>query len=311
MSNIMISKNFNLILISAMYENGGNTLHRFFDGHPELFVYPFESQPGTSLVSDYLTSVFPIKYRWPEFSLNGTVDQDYELIIDEELKRHIKTPLASKFRDAELGFSDQDRKKLFLQYMKGKDRSRKNLVEAFFVSTFQAWKTYKKSGKEKAYVGYSPIIGVDGEKILSDFPNGHVLHVIRNPYSAYADTKKRAVPYSLSKYIHIWSIMQLTAITYANMFPNNFHIVRFEEMVENPNKYFKSLAKKLGISYSPTMEYPSWNGRKLENIVPWGTVQTPTTQANIATKNELTDKEIQDIKKRTYAINKILGYEKE
>lgn len=307
----MAQPKFQLFMISAMYENGGNTLHRFLDGHPELFVYPFESQPGTSLVNDYLASVFPVKYRWPLFSLNGTVENDYELIIDEELKRHVKTPFASKFKDAELGFLDKDRKKLFLQYMKGKERTRKNLTEAFFVSTFQAWKTYNRTGKEKAYVGYSPIIGMDGEKILSDFPNGHVLHVIRNPYSAFADTKKRPVPYSLEKYIHIWSIMQLTALTYAAMFPKNFHIVRFEEMVEDPKKYFKALSKKLGISYSPTMEYPSWNGRKLENIVPWGTVQTPTTTANIATKNELSAKEKEEIKIRTSAINKILGYEKE
>ena len=34
--------NFGLFMISAMYENGGNTTHRFLDGHPELYVYPFE-----------------------------------------------------------------------------------------------------------------------------------------------------------------------------------------------------------------------------------------------------------------------------
>jgi len=41
-------------MISAMYENGGNTTQRLFDGHPELFVYPFESQIGTRLVNDHL-----------------------------------------------------------------------------------------------------------------------------------------------------------------------------------------------------------------------------------------------------------------
>ena len=36
-----------VIMLSAMYENGGNTTHRMLDGHPGLFVYPFESQVGT------------------------------------------------------------------------------------------------------------------------------------------------------------------------------------------------------------------------------------------------------------------------
>ena len=44
--------NFRLLMIGAMYENGGNTTHRFLDGHPQLFVYPFESQLGTR-VPDY------------------------------------------------------------------------------------------------------------------------------------------------------------------------------------------------------------------------------------------------------------------
>ena len=59
---------FRLLMLSAMYENGGNTMHRFLDGHPQMFVYPFESQLGTKLVQDHLTSMFPVKYRWPAFA---------------------------------------------------------------------------------------------------------------------------------------------------------------------------------------------------------------------------------------------------
>ena len=63
---------FRLLMLSAMYENGGNTTHRFLDGHPQMFVYPFESQLGTRLVADALASTFPVKYRWPEFRLDAT-----------------------------------------------------------------------------------------------------------------------------------------------------------------------------------------------------------------------------------------------
>jgi hypothetical protein len=71
-------------MLGAMYENGGNTTHRFLDGHPELFVYPFESQLGTRLGSDPLSSLFPVKYRWPTFALDATPAQDFMAIIDEE-----------------------------------------------------------------------------------------------------------------------------------------------------------------------------------------------------------------------------------
>ena len=80
-----------LLMISAMYENGGNTVHRLFDGHAELFVYPFESQLGTRLVNDALTSMFPVKYRWPVFDLDASHSDNYRAIIDEECRVRART----------------------------------------------------------------------------------------------------------------------------------------------------------------------------------------------------------------------------
>src|SRR3954465_10787752 len=86
-----MTTDFRFLMLGAMYENGGNTTHRFLDGHPELFVYPFESQLGTRLVNDSLTSSFPVKYRWPVFSLNATSQDDYRAMIDEETKVRSRT----------------------------------------------------------------------------------------------------------------------------------------------------------------------------------------------------------------------------
>src|SRR5260370_33601765 len=127
---------FRLFMISAMYENGGNTTHRMLDGHPELFAYPYESQLGTSLVSDYLTSYVPFKYRWPEFPLSGNAAQDYELIFDEEMKVRLRTPDRSKFKHADMRLDETERKRSFIQHCKNKPRTRAHVIEAFFRSTF-------------------------------------------------------------------------------------------------------------------------------------------------------------------------------
>src|ERR1043166_5010034 len=104
--NPCMSNDLRLLMLSAMYENGGNTTHRFLDGHPQLFVYPFESQLGTHLVSDRLASLFPVKCRWPVFALDATSAQDYRAIIDEECKVRARTPQVSKFRHIPFDFSD-------------------------------------------------------------------------------------------------------------------------------------------------------------------------------------------------------------
>lgn len=309
-----MSQKLKFMMISAMYENGGNTTHRMLDGHPELHVYPFESQLGTAdhgfhYANDFLSSFIPPRYRWPEFPMHGELARDYEMFWDEEMKTLLRAKSRSKFREADLQINEEDRKKAFFDFMNGKERTRANLVDAFFHASFSAWKNLKRTGKEKAYLGYSPVIGVDGDKMMADFPDGHVIHVVRNPYSGYADTKKRPFPITLNRYAWTWSIMQHMALTFAERFPKNFHIVRFEDIVADPKKTLGDLCGKLGLSQSDAVLYPSWNGVKMEAVYPWGTIRTPTTEANIATMKELSAPEHAEMKALTSVMRRQLGYE--
>src|SRR4051794_5870262 len=111
-------------MLSAMYENGGNTTHWFLDGHPQLFVYPFESQIGTRFVNDPLASLFPLKYRWPAFALEASLAEDYAAIIAEEGKVRARTPHVSKFRHMPFDFSDDDRRDCYQAIVRETGRSR-------------------------------------------------------------------------------------------------------------------------------------------------------------------------------------------
>src|SRR5262249_41255802 len=135
-----------------------------------LFVYPFESQLGTRWVTDSLSSTFPVKYRWPVFALHSTPAEDYHAIIDEECKVRARTPGVSKFRDAQFDFSDDERRDLYVRVVNERGRSRAGNVSAFFEATFNAWKNYRRTGREVVYVGYSPIVVVDAEQILRELP---------------------------------------------------------------------------------------------------------------------------------------------
>jgi Sulfotransferase family len=303
-----MKSDFQLLMISAMYENGGNTTQRLLDGHPELFSYPYESQPGSKYVQDHLTSLYPVKYRWPVFPLHGTPPEDYETIIDEECKVRLKTPQSSKFRDTPIGLTDSRRKKLFVQHMEGRPRTRATLVEAFFRASADAWSDYNRSGREHVHVGYSPIVGVDAEKILADYPNAHVLNVVRNPWSAYADTKKRAVPLPIPHYMTGWTVHQLHALAAAEKHPGRCHVVRYEDIVADPVGVLSGVLAKAGVGPSPTLAKPSWNGKVLEQVYPWGTIRVPTPEANKATADELSAAEKDEIRARTKPLLSAFGY---
>ena len=303
-----MSREIRLLMISAMYENGGNTTHRILDGHPELFVYPFESQLGTRLVQDALTSVFPVKYRWPVFALDGDPQSDYYAIIDEETKVRTRTPLVSKFRDWPLDLSENQRLERFLSLVGKTPRTTGGNVGAFFRATFDSWRDYRRSGLERVYVGYSPIVVVDAARILEDMPNCQVLHVVRNPWSAYADTKKRPVPPGLDTYMLGWMLNQYHALLARERFPARVHILRLEDLLNSPSAAFDPVLRAIGVTPEDLPGTPSWNRQPLTEIYPWGTIRTATPTANRATGEELSTQERQAIRLAASPYIDVFGY---
>jgi Sulfotransferase family len=300
--------NFRLLMIGAMYENGGNTTHRFFDGHPQLFVYPFESQLGTRSVTDSLSSTFPVKYRWPVFALHATPAEDYHAIIDEECKVRARTPDVSKFRHVQFDFSDDERRDLYIRAVTARGRTRAGNIAAFFEATFKAWKNYQRTGRELMYVGYSPIIGVDAEQIVRELPEAHFLHVVRNPWSAYADTKKRPVPLSLANYMLGWTLNQYYARLAQKLYLDRVHIVRIEDVLDNSFKELGRICEKMGLEAAESLKRPSWNGTPLGEVAPWGTIRRATVEANRATAEELSAAEQDEVRDRAGPYLELFDY---
>jgi hypothetical protein len=289
---------FRLLMIGAMYENGGNTTHRFLDGHPEMFVYPFESQIGTRYVNDMMSSLFPLKYRWPVFSLDASPRADYKAIIDEEGKVRSRTPHVSKFRHVPFDMNDDERCEIYERIIRQTGRSTGANVSAFFQATFDAWKDYRRTGGEKVYVGYSPIITVDADKILRDLHGSHVLHVVRNPWSAFADTSKRPVPMPLENYLLGWTLNQYYALLFKEQYPDRVDIVRAEDVMRDPKGTLGKVCERLGLEAADSLAKISWNGGELEQVFPWGTIRIPTPEVNLQTARELAPAQIAEIRLR-------------
>ncbi len=304
---------FNFVMISAGFEHGGNVTHRHFDGHSSLLVYPFESQLGNRDHKDFLESIERVQYRYPEFPEGLSAEELYENFMDEEMKTFLRKRNGSKFRDADLIMDEKNRKNLFCKYIgdKGEYR-RKDAVEAFFKSTFDAWENYYTEPKDDMfYVGYSPAIGIDSDRMIKDFPDIKIIHVIRNPFSAYRDTKRRPFPQPLSKYLISWNLYHSTVEMYAKMYPKNVKIVRYEDEVSDKNKFMREVAEFIGIPFEDSMLYPSWNGKEIkDDIAPWGTVLRSTEDYNAQIINELTQDEKRQISCGTMALARHFEYDK-
>jgi len=297
-------------MISAGFEHGGNVTHRHFDGHPGLNVYPFESQLGNRFFNDFLASVERVQYRYPEFREGLTAEEAYEDMIDEEMKTVLRKRNGSKFRDADLQLDEADRIQAFKEYLNGKSISRKNIIAAFFTATFKAWRNYYNPNSDtSAYVGYSPAIGIDAGRIVKDFPDARIVHVVRNPFSAYRDTKRRPFPQPLERYLVTWNIYHSTAAMYASQYPENVIIVRYEDLVADKETFFRNLCPRLGIKFDESLLYPSWNGVELKgDIAPWGTVLRSNKDYNESIISELTPEDRKLIANATRPLAAHFGY---
>lgn len=305
--------NFNLVMVSAGFEHGGNVTHRHLDGHSKFLVYPFESQLGNRTFNDFLASVERVQYRYPEFPEGLAPKELYEQMIDEELKTFLRKKTGSKFKDADLDMNEADRISAFCEFLGDAPYyKRQQVIEGFFRSTFAAWKNYytKERGDGMVYVGYSPAIGLDAERLVSDFPNVRIMHIVRNPFSAYRDTKRRPFPQPLSKYLITWNIYHSTVEMYAKMYPENVRIFRYEDMVGDKEAFMRDVAGFTGVDFEPSMMYPSWNGEEIkESIAPWGTVLKSTKEYNQEVIEELSEAEITQIAQGTAALARHFKYD--
>jgi hypothetical protein len=133
--------------------------------------------------------------------------------------------------------------------------------------------------------------------------------VVRNPWSAYADTKKRPVPLPLSSYLLGWTLNQYHALLFRERHPGRVHIVRFEDLVGGPKKALEAVCAALGVEAAPSLDQPSFNGEPLAEVYPWGTIRSATAEANRAAALELSREEREEVRLRARPYLEPFGYE--
>jgi hypothetical protein len=161
------------------------------------------------------------------------------------------------------------------------------------------------------YLGYSPAIGIDADRIVKDFPDARILHIVRNPFSAYRDTKRRPFPQPLTKYMITWNIYHSTVAMYEKLYPNNVRIFRYEDLVADKRRFMTDAAEFIGVNFNEAMLYPSWNGAELKgDIAPWGTVLKSDIGYNQRIIQELTAEECRVIAGASAPLARYFGYDK-
>ena len=85
--------------------------------------------------------------------------------------------------------------------------------------------------------------------------------------------------------------------------------VRAEDVMRDSVKTLTPVLEKVGVGASPdTLSKPTWNGNALGTVYPWGTIRTPTPEANKAEAERLSPAVRDEIRQRTWQYLETFDY---
>lgn len=266
-----------LIEISAWNDSGGGFLHRLFDGHPQLQVWPFELLLGNDQVAPdgFSPDWFRGRFRWPR--LTGLSSDNgaglFDQISDGELKQMLREPDQARHRGFAVPVSlDAWRDEVVAQWQASGDRSQARFVEIYIQAFFK--QSDENDPRSSAVLGHCPTIVLDAEQLWADFPSAKMLHVIRSPVAGFADMSQRHKQLSPDDYAKKWSLINGMAATFAVKYPERTRLVTLDMLVAERPATMAGLCDWLDLDAAAILQTPTWGGKPLdpENMGPFGGV---------------------------------------
>lgn len=311
---------FNLIMISSQFEMGGNITLKYLTDHPNIRAYFAESQIGTNESRNVMIPfIHPVRYGYPTFEEGTAFEEAYEAIWDEEAKTYLRCPDRSKFRNCGIVMKESERKSFFLEWcnflkaqnIHGARSFRSIVIESYFRSFFNAWENLNLSGHETHHLGYCPGFSPSISSLFKDFPDCHVIQVVRSPYSAWADYQKRPFPQqSLEEYCMAYNIGHMIGYNATKKYEGHAHLLRMEDLINDPKTTLTPILEKIGLPWSDNLLKPSFQGKDLSNgLYPFGTVEVANSEYNKAMARSLDSDTYNKISKECSLLIEKFGYE--
>jgi hypothetical protein len=274
----MTDADMQLIEISAWNDSGGGFLHRLFDGHPALDVWPFELLLGhDDLTPDrFGAEWFRGRFRWPR--LQG-VDKAaggalFDQIGDNELKAVLVELQGAKHRDFPVEVSlDTWRDRAARRFTEMGARTQAVFLTAYVRSFFELW-PQTANCPEHPVLGHCPVAILDAPEIWADFPNARLIHVVRSPVAGFCDMRARHPRLEPESYVRKWCLINGLAASLAGKYPDRVRLVRFDDLLSRRESAMRAICQWVGLAFDDIVLRPTWCGRPLDpaHMGPFGGV---------------------------------------
>jgi hypothetical protein len=251
-----------LVLVSQVQRSGGTLLSQLFDGHPECHAHPHELKIG-----------YPREHHWPPLDLSNP-ESCFEMLFEKRSIRHFRRGYSKspKRRDEHdvfpFLFLARLQKAIFdscVQAAKERD-----VLDAYFTSYFNAWLDNQNlyTGPKKVVTGFTPRMAMKPENLerfFTAYPEGTLLSVVREPHAWYVSAANYAPEHyaEVEVALELWRRSTASALEAMERYGERVLVLTYERLLEEPEMTMGSIADRIGITMSPELLVPTFNGRPI------------------------------------------------
>jgi len=246
------------IFILGCTKSGTTLLRNLFDGHEELFVIPSESHFFQNI--EFWVSYFFRRTRPQNLTFEEMKQNLFEWVkcLNRKNSRVTDNFTAGKWNEE--GFKE------FL--FSRKTESLKQLSDLYIESIYYSLhgQEYPQSLRFVEKSVENPEFALDWLKL---YPDAKFIHILRNPYSnsvalrKYLNSKK--YPFMKRTFLSMYNSYYFLYRNVRTIAPNQYKVVRYEDLIAESEKVMKELVNFLEIKYddiltSPTLLGKEWGG---------------------------------------------------
>jgi len=253
-----------LVLVSQIERSGGTLLSRLFDNHPECHAHPRDIEIG-----------YPRKTRdWPPIDLDRP-ESWFEMLHEAHVGKYRRKGQWSSKRVAErvpFLFSIQLQRTIFeTRVANGNVSSERDVLDCYFTSYFNAWLDNHNlyTGPKKVVTGFVPRLSLsldEIERFFEDYPDGTFISIVRNPcgwYLSFRRDRDANVDADVEGALGLWRRSTAAALEARERRPECVLVVLYEALVRDTETTMRRIADRIGITMSPTLLLPTFNGRPI------------------------------------------------
>lgn len=254
-----------LVMISQIQRSGGTLLSQLFDGHPQVWVFPGELHLAKP------------KYTWPRIKLWLPPAIIFRQLVDHRCIEYARDGYKkSKLATERMAF-DYDVGLHCAAFCMACERlkpaTQRHLFDIFFSTFYASWEGFRGRGETPtlfcAFAADFAIHGDSVEAFFRDYPDGHLISVIRDPATWLASainkqTSRRRFA-TEDKAIEHWRQSAQALRANKSRYPEQVDIVAFNDLIESTAPVMRALCGRLGVAYASVMATPTFNRDPIES----------------------------------------------